>query len=140
MLTRAQSHPFPFRTPAMEASLYLNLLVHQNLKVHFFAVRASTTRLRCETYSTFDFLSFWTILTTLMVFTCFRCDVANYHRKVRRTGDGLQTKHARNHNPFFLASIDYVWNDPPLFSSEKINLIHTRTKTNFQIKIQSFAF
>ena len=79
-------------------------------------------------------------LTTLMVFTCFRCDVANYHRKVRRTGDGLKTKLARNHNPFFLASIDYVWNDLPLFSSEKINLIHTRTKTNFQIKIQSFAF
>ena len=44
-----------------EASLYLNLLVHQNLKIHFFAVRASTTRLRCETYSTFDFFSFWTI-------------------------------------------------------------------------------
>ena len=61
VLTRPQSHPFPFRTSAMEASLYLNLQVHQNLKVHFFAVRASTTRLRCETYSTFDFLSFWTI-------------------------------------------------------------------------------
>lgn len=56
-----ESHPFPFPTLAMKASLYLNLQVHQNLKVHFFAVRASTTRLRCETYSTFDFLSFWTI-------------------------------------------------------------------------------
>ena len=99
-----ESHPFPFSTPAMKASLYLNLQVHQNLKVHFFAVRASTTRLRCETYSTFFLFG---PLTTLMVFTCFRCDVANYHRKVRRTGDGLQTKLARNHSPFFLASIDY---------------------------------
>ena len=49
--------PFPFeRLPWRHA-----MKVHQNLKVHFFAVRASTTRLRCETYSTFDFLSFWTI-------------------------------------------------------------------------------
>ena len=66
-----ESHRFPFPTLAMKASLYLNLQVHQNLKVHFFAVRASTTRLRCETYSTFFLFG---PLTTLMVFTCFRCD------------------------------------------------------------------
>ena len=51
MLARPNSLPFPFRTPAMKAPLYLNLLVHQNLKVHFFSVRETTTRLRCETYS-----------------------------------------------------------------------------------------
>lgn len=71
-------------------------------------------------------------LTTLMVFTCFRCDVANYHRKLKF--DELVTVCRQNMQEiitlFFwqvlIISSPSCLEWSPLFSSEKIIIFFVR--------------